>query len=702
MSRRNRILPVLVLCALALVIPASASAASGCDPLDPSACLLPWPDDYYTVPDASTPTGRRLNLTVNEMPKNKYGIPITPTDYNSADGFSPGAAIVTRVPGLDSNAALDASGAPTVLHHDRYMDPNSPIVVLDAKTGQRWPVWAEVDANPADPANRTLLIRPSVDFNHGGHYIVALRNLKTANGTPIEAQQPFKVYRDDLPSSDPAVNARRAHMEHLFKVLGNAGIERNDLYLAWDFHVASRQNITGRLLSMRNRAFAELGDTTMKDMRVQGSAPTFAVTGVQHLTPSENSNIARIVKGNFTVPCFLYPTCAPGGRFALGPDGLPLQNPVPWTADFECVIPRAAVGPGSHPARASLYGHGLFGDASEVEAGNVEAMANEHDFVFCGTDWIGMALTDIPNTVVTLNDLSNFPSLTDRLQQAQLDFMFLGRLMIHPNGLDTNAAFQHNGAGVIDRRNLFYDGNSQGGIEGGILTAVEPDLNRSVLGVPGMTYSLLVQRSSDFPPFSEGKLCQEVFDDCGPFNDTPLGLYDAYPDESQRQLILSMMQLLWDRGEPDGYAQYMTDHPLPQTPKHTVLMHLAFGDHQVTNVAAETEARTIGAYAHEPALDPGRIPGGEPLWDIPAIPSYPWGGSALVYWDSGPPRPGDDGVTNPPTTNTAPSTGRDPHGDPRSTPAARVQKSEFLRPNGAVVDVCGGNPCYSHGWTGAP
>ena len=31
-----------------------------------------------------------------------------------------------------------------------------------------------------------------------------------------------------------------------------------------------------------------------------------------------------------------------------------------------------------------------------------------------------------------------------------------------------------------------------------------------------------------------------------------------------------------------------------------------------------------------------------------------------------------------------------------------MQKSEFLKPNGRVVDVCGGAPCYARGWTGLP
>ena len=41
----------------------------------------------------------------------------------------------------------------------------------------------------------------------------------------------------------------------------------------------------------------------------------------------------------------------------------------------------------------------------------------------------------------------------------------------------------------------------------------------------------------------------------------------------------------------------------------------------------------------------------------------------------------------------------DPHEDVRDTKAARTQKSDFLAPNGSVVDVCGGQPCHTDAYT---
>ena len=45
---------------------------------------------------------------------------------------------------------------------------------------------------------------------------------------------------------------------------------------------------------------------------------------------------------------------------------------------------------------------------------------------------------------------------------------------------------------------MFYDGNSQGGIIGGAFMAMSPDVSHGVLGVAGMNYSTLVERSEDF------------------------------------------------------------------------------------------------------------------------------------------------------------------------------------------------------------
>ena len=669
---------LLALTLIAAVAPAGTASAQDaqpskrCDFTDPSVCLYPWPNDLFTRSDDSA-TGRRLNLKRASMPRNKDGKPIDPRDMNRADGFSPGSMLITKVRGLDSLAAARRSKLPPIGNLRRSLARRSPVVVIDARTRKRHPVWAEIDSNPKRRADRVLIIRPGKNFTEGRRYIVALRNLKTRTGRTIRPSRGFRIYRDGLRSRNRLVNLRRKRYERMFRTLRRAGVRRGNLFLAWEFTVASRQSLAGRALHIRDRAFGQLGDTNLRDLTVQGSSPTFTVDTVQDRTAAEDDRIARRIEGTITVPCFLTNGCQPGGRFTFDRRGRPEQRGA-TTFRYYCNIPRSALDPAAPPkARAALYGHGLLGNPAEFDASNVKSMSSEHNVLFCAAAWAGFAAEDVPHILTVLNDLSRFNTVADRMQQGFLQQLFLGRALIHPQGFSSDPAFQKNGQSVIDTQRLFFDGNSQGGIMGGALTALAPDFERAVLGVPGMNYSTLLQRSVDFDAYS-------------PF------LYGGYPKQLERQLWLAQIQLLWDRGEANGYAQHMTLRPLPNTPAHHVLMHVAFGDHQVADVTALIMARTIGARVRQPALAAGRSPFSNPWYGVRRIPYYPYDGSALVWWDSGTPPP--------PLVNQPNRAGEDPHSHPRSEPNARLQKSEFLKVGGGVVRVCGGGPCYANGYTG--
>jgi hypothetical protein len=278
-----------------------------------------------------------------------------------------------------------------------------------------------------------------------------------------------------------------------------------------------------------------------------------------------------------------------------------------------------------------------------VTSGAVEALASEHNFVICATDWWGLSQGDVPYDISALKDLNKFPAAVDRLQQGVLNTLYLGRLMRTADGLASDPAFQNGSSqSVIDTSHLYYDGNSQGGIMGGMTTAVAPDLNRAALGVPGMDYGgLLLQRSSDFPAYANFL-----------FGNAPGG---GYTDSSIHPLILDLMQQLWDRGEADGYAQSMTSNPPPGTPKHQVLLHVAYDDHQVSRSLAAVE----GAHDQRQGSRAGPRPGArsrqEPLLRDPEHPSYRV--QRLGDRDLGL-RPRPDAP--PPVTNTPPTDARSP------------------------------------------
>jgi hypothetical protein len=665
----------------------AAPAGAACDPIDPSACMLPFPNDFFTKADSSTPTGRRVAFDIASMPRNVAGKPIDPTDWNQADGFSPGSEIVTYVPGLD----LAKTGAVPITDIGAYARRDAPVVVIDAASGKRWPVWTELDQTVDHHA---LIVRPAKNFREGHRYVVALRGVKDAQGHAIAPGAGFKAFRDGT-----AGGARARHFDRLFKTLGRAGIRRGSLYLAWDFTVASWQSLAARMLHIRNDAFAQLGDHDLGDLKVEGSAPQYTlqpacvpadvpIPGVDVSCPDDSDpRVARDVKGTMVVPCYLdVPGCAPAhSQFLLDPlSGMPTRLPGNVTkVDFECLVPKRALADGAGQARPSLYGHGLFGGYGEIHQDQIKAMEDEHDFIYCATDWAGMATVDVPNVATILADLSNFPTLADRVQQGMLNFLYLGRLMIHPDGLGANPAFQTaDGKSLFDTRRLYYDGNSQGGIIGGALTAVAPDFTRATLGVLGMNYSTLLTRSTDFgtgdhPPSPTPADPTNGLEYAWP-------LYQAYPQLNERQLIFSLMQMLWDRAEPDGYAQHMTADPYPDTPKHAVLLQAGYGDHQVSNYAAEVEARTIGARVLKRGmLRPGRAWERQPWWGLkPVDPSHTSAVSVFTVWDGGS-RPSPLG--NVAQDNTYDD---DPHEWVRRTPAARAMKSDFLSLDSRIVDTC--------------
>jgi hypothetical protein len=706
------------LLSLAFAAPASAK----CDDLDPAVCLQPFPNNYFTKQSAKTKTGIQVNFAVTDMPRNAAGKPIQPGQWNRNDGFSPGSLITTYVPGLD----LGKTHGVPIDDLKRTDDPNAAVVVIDAKSLERNLIWTEMDAGPSSDSARNLIVRPARNFREGHTYIVALRNLKDKDGNTIPAGDAFRGYREG--STD---DARAEHMDWIFKRLKAAGIKRNkNLFLAWDFTVASRQNLTERMLRIRDDAFAQLGDTNLKDLKIQGVAPQFKVSKIE-----ASDGLARKVYGYYQVPCYISsPGCQPGGGFVYRPGtNEPLQVPGnTYTAKFVCNIPDAAL---QSPATASLYGHGLFGSTGELNQGQLKAFGREHNYVFCGTTWAGMGCEldtppqdpaqfvadlqaggtdtpncDIPNVVTAIGDLSRFNTMIDRVQEGMLAFLYLGRLMAHPQGLVADPAFQNaQGRPVINTGRAYYDGNSQGGIIGGSFAAVMVDGDRASIGVPGMNYSTLLQRSTDFGRGTDDECSRALSGDLPSY---ACLVYKAYPTEQDRQVMLALMQMLWDRGEANGYAWHMTRNPLPNTPKHEVLMSLGFGDHQVSNWAAAVEARTMGARVRTPALDAFRDPTGgyQYFGEIPAIETYPYSGSAITVWDSGPVQadchhgtaaplfqnlPVFGWCDGPPGTPADQQGGQDPHELPRRTVANRAMKAAFLREGGVVTDQCNGQPCHS-------
>ena len=468
---RPRAVAILaVVLGVAAVAPATAGAAStpgaDCQPYAGAPCLFPFPDDRLTVPDRKAVTGLRVQLPQAAMPTQHRR---RPDDRSRRTTPPTGSARARRscvhVPGLDNPAAMSKTGAVGLSNLGAALAKRAPIVVIDQATGRRQLIWAELDANATSPATTDLVIHPGKNFTEGHTYIVALRNLRTASGArdPV-ADAGLRGCARAVGSAGAAACGSGRATRRSSASLRKAGIKVNrSLYEAWNFTVASPQSETGRMLAIRNNAFAQLGDKNLSDLKAQGRAPAFTITSSTPLTSSSgtpvtaaNGDTFTVVQGTYQVPCYLK-VCGASATagFHYGPGGGLYRTPTQIkgnvaTTNLECLVPSAATA--LTPARISVYGHGLLGSASEVTDGWMQALASQYDMVFCSTDFWGLAQGDTAGDAAALQNLNLIEPLMDRLQQGALNSLFLGRLMLNPKGLASSPAFQQGGAPVIETK----------------------------------------------------------------------------------------------------------------------------------------------------------------------------------------------------------------------------------------------------------
>jgi hypothetical protein len=233
--------------------------ARGCHPLgDPGGrgqCLYPWPSDLLTVADASSETGLRVAHDAELLPKNAKGLAFAVDEVtNQLDGFSPSAQIRFAFA-----ARVDGADLPGITDIGRSLAADSTIVLLDADTGERWPVFAELDATaePGEPV--TVFIRPMRRLDFATRYIVAVRGLHDAAGDVITAPPLFAALRDDVATDVPELEALRAGHEQIFAALDEAGVAREELQLAWDFTTASAARTQRDLVAISPQVAAQAG-----------------------------------------------------------------------------------------------------------------------------------------------------------------------------------------------------------------------------------------------------------------------------------------------------------------------------------------------------------------------------------------------------------------------------------------------------------
>jgi len=604
-----------------------------CEGISELLCALPYPSNFYTVADSTSPTGLRVAFPEGAMPENAVGEPFDPAAWAQLDGFSTGPTIFTAF-----KEPIDPSNLSGYGDYSPSLRPTSPTLLID-EDGKLVPHFAESDGLPGIDEPVAFYIRPARRLEEGKRYIVALRSLKGLSGEAMDATPYFRALRDKVSTDLPSLEARRAHFETIFEALAKAGIEREGLIQAWDFTTASGQGIRGDLLYMRDDAMTRVG--------AQG-------VGCKITKVTEPGNeIFRRIDGSVTVPSYM---SHPGTMSTLMRDaeGRPaFQEMV--EARFVANIPASLAAVGASPGRLISYGHGQLGSPEEVIWGGGRRIADSLGAVLVSTDLLGMSELDLAAVTRALANVSSFNLVTDRLHQGIINELVLTRTMA--GACASLPEFQVGGQLAYDPSDRYYLGISQGAIFGFTYMALAQDIERGVLNVGGANYAYIVDRSRNFVEFEDR-------------------LINWYERRVDRRLLIALMEQLWEHTEGFGYLNHVISDPLPDTPAKKLLFSVGKNDVQVPNLSASLAARSMNL----PLLDPAsaQLPD---EWDLERK-SAPIADSAFMVFDLG-----DPAV---PRGSQPPEVDGGVHGNLRSLPEQLAQFDAFLKPQGSVINPCSG------------
>ncbi len=604
-----------------------------CNPLGGNGCITPWPSNLYTTADSTSATGIRIDVPMGALPTNADGYAIDPVVINDFDGFSVAAPIL-----YSYDQGIDGSNlVPNSRFEDSITDA-SPTTIINMSTGERVVHFAELDIREKELFGRqALYMRPAVRLEPKTRYAVAIRKtLKARDGSEIPVSDGFAAVLSGKSTKHERFETYRADLDEALTAVESAGIPRDELLVAWDFTTGSDERIRRDLTAAR--------DKTLADSGVDGANLSYVL---DEDDPNHNE-VFRRVHGTFKVPTFLSHGAAFRGGVTVLRDseGLPTTDGM-HDVGFSALIPHCARD-SAEKVGIIVYGHGLFGDEYQASGGSTRPLAGQMCSIVIGTIMRGMSERDVPSVLLTLNDFNRADQIFDVLIQGIMNHIALVQAIRGP--MAKTLFVDSEGGPILDIDNISYYGLSQGHIFGTTVTAYDPHIKRAVLGVGGANYSMMLERSLDWPTYRTVVI-------------------GAYVDPLSVAIILNLMQTRWDTTEPTNVVSDLPGNPIPGTPPKEFLLHMAVGDDEVPNISTEYQARTMGIPVLAPAVyKPYGI-------DEVAGPLT----SALVIFDGG------DG---PIPLGNEPPPENDAHSLTRKTQAGKDQIQHFLE-TGEIIHTCG-------------
>jgi hypothetical protein len=606
--------------------------------------LLPFPSMQLTAPDASSATGYRLAVPEGLLPYSDGGSPIPVERLNRLDGFSVAATAVVAFPGV----AIDDGNLPSWHDPAAALDPSSPVQLIDLDSGQRLPLFAELDAHPdaVGGENQALLIRPLQAMAFGTrHAVVLTSGLRQQDGSPVPAPEGFAGLRDGAPHPSLAGEAER--FDAMLDQLEGLGLERAELVLAWDFVTGSEGVMHAHLDHVLDAVAEDLPPDP-------GLLPDYSVDDRWGVDEGDvlSEHAWRIAAGEVELPGFL----TEDGDFELGADDLPAlqgDDGVYWMV----FVPRSLREAPAGSAPVVVFGHGILASPKmylfyDEDPMAVQALADRLGMIFIGTEWRGLCTDDLGDAAGVAGDFGTFHHLTDKMIQGVANASALPRLVRTRFAEDEVLQASDGSGSLVDPERVYYFGISLGGINGANLMAHTADIDFAVLHVGGAIWSTMLERSSNWTAF-------ETMMEYG------------VEDPLDRQVLYAVSQLMWDPVDPITHAEALRGRSL--------LWQESMGDEQVPNLTTDALVRSVGLPLLGPAV--------ESVYGLEEQEGTLGPGAAgMAQFD---PQLGRPHETNRPSEETG------AHYYPRHCEPVHEQIEIFFRQGaeGTIEHTCGDGPC---------
>lgn len=540
--------------------------------------LSPYPSDRYTLPDATTATGRRVHIgpdvTSDEL---IAGYDTTVVQLNEMDGFSTVGGVVVNFSGpIDARSLVLAPDAEPpllgpILDAADYQKPDAPFYLVDVdpaspEKGRPVGLIPQWYAQPDDgyyPDDFTLIAEPAIPLRPGNRYAFVVTNrLHAEDGRPMDRSPEM----DALIGAGAEGEYGKEVSDALDEIEKSVGVKRSDVVLATAFTTATIRS-----------GIEALGMAARKN-----PVPALVLPWEVEQGPEAGGRVR--FKAKYAAPEY---RADKTGTWEFK-DGVPV---VQKNAELELFLAFSnAEVSGKRPV--VIYGHGLGGD-KDGTWGTAERLA--------GIDPKGAAIFGIdspehgsrardPNQnalfaayyffgVDDKNQTFDIGKARDNFRQMASDQLELVRFIQSLNTLDLLPVGAPDGIADLDTSRILYIGHSFGSVQGSTIMALAPEITHAVWNVGGDGLMKLLRDSGTF------SVLVNLF---RPPN-TPDGALGRF---------FAVSQAVVDPGDPLNYSRFCALDELSGTTgakPRDILLQVVLNDTIVPNSSSEALARAMGA-----------------------------------------------------------------------------------------------------------